>query len=308
MADTAILTVRIFDGRRLLMTNPSNIRVRLYDGNQILMWEGTIDHADQQFDVPFYDSARDWYRVIVSRPGWTTSAMYPVKLSRSGPSVVDLMLLPEQNRVNTTGARWADLQVSHRRYCDLLSAITADAQARWDTLLADVNALIPIDFLNLLTAMRDIRLPSGKAPIDYLRAVDWDKSPQQDRFWVWVDHDIIGDVVEGAREGYFDREPNPGALHPEATLSYKENALGEANVQFTFLENNVCTSPGFDKCTLMEPDIDYYDNLIAHGLLEVLPGFFSKTDPRMVYMLRWMSSRRIPGMHEFDPPYTIEGV
>ena len=74
MAETATLTVRIFDGRRLLMTNPSNIRVRIFDGNQTEVWNGTIDNADQQFNVPFYDTVRDWYRVVVSRPGWTTSS------------------------------------------------------------------------------------------------------------------------------------------------------------------------------------------------------------------------------------------
>ena len=308
MAETAVLTVRVFDGRRLLMTNPSNIRVRIFDGNQIEQWNGTINNADQRFDVPFFDGPRDWYRVVVSRPGWSTAGMYPVKLSQAQPAVVDLMLVPDQNRLNTTAARFAALQQSHPRYCSLLTAINTDVGDRWDKLLTEENALIPIDFLNLLTAMSAIALPSGKTPFDYLRAVDWDKSPQQDRFWVWVDRDLIDDVKSGAAKGHFDREPNPGALHPEATLSYKEIQLGEANVQLTFLENATCASPGFEACKLMEPDIDYYDNLIAHGFLEVLPGFFSKTDPRMVYVLRWMSSRRISGMHEFDPPYTIEGV
>ncbi len=308
MAETAKLTVRVFDGRRLLIANPSNIRVRIFDGDQAEQWNGTIDRVEQQFEVPFYDSSRDWYRVIVSKPGWSTAGMYPVKLSKAGAAVVDLMLVPAQNRLNTTAALWAALRRSNPTYCELLSAINKDAGARWDKLLTEVNALIPIDFLNLLTAMRAIALPSGKTPFHYLKAVDWDKSPQQDRFWIWADRALIDDVKAGAKKGHFGRERNPGAFHPDATLSYKEKQLGEANVQLTFLEKSLCGSPGYETCTLLEPDIDYYDNLLAHGLLEVLPGFFSKTDPRMVYVLRWMSSRRLEGMHEFDPPYTIESV
>ena len=59
----------------------------------------------------------------------------------------------------------------------------------------------------------------------------------------------------------------------------------------------------------MEPDIDYYSNLLAHGLLEVLPGLFhDKTDPRVAYAFRWMASQGPSGEHLFDPLYTIEGV
>jgi len=59
---------------------------------------------------------------------------------------------------------------------------------------------------------------------------------------------------------------------------------------------------------MMEPDIDYYPDLLSHGILEVVPGFVSKTDPRAVYVMRWIASRRVAGVQEFNPPYTIEGV
>jgi hypothetical protein len=44
------------------------------------------------------------------------------------------------------------------------------------------------------------------------------------------------------------------------------------------------------------------EDLLAHGLLEVLPG--STTDPLQVYILRWIAGRHA-GVPEFDPPYTV---
>jgi len=231
--------------------------------------------------------------------------MYPVKLSKARAAVVDLMLVPAQNRLNTTAALWAALQQSNPTYCQLLSAINKDAGAHWDKLLTEVNALIPIDFLNLLTAMRAIALPSGKTPFDYLKAVDWDKSPQQDRFWIWADRALIGDVKAGAKKGHFGRERNPGAFHPDATLSYKEKQLGEANVQLTFHENDTKTIDGID-CVMVEPDIDYYKDLGAHAIFEVIPNALthSLTNPTEVYVLRWIAGQTV-GIPEFAPIYTI---
>jgi hypothetical protein len=56
----------------------------------------------------------------------------------------------------------------------------------------------------------------------------------------------------------------------------------------------------------VEPDIDYYKDLGAHALLEVVPNKLSGglTDPRQVYVLRWIAGRRA-GVPEFDPLYTI---
>jgi hypothetical protein len=59
-------------------------------------------------------------------------------------------------------------------------------------------------------------------------------------------------------------------------------------------------------CVMVEPDIDYYKDLGAHALLEVIPHAVtgSRTDPREVYVLRWIAGRRA-GVPEFEPPYTI---
>ena len=58
---------------------------------------------------------------------------------------------------------------------------------------------------------------------------------------------------------------------------------------------------------MIEPDIDYYKDLMAHALLEVVTNKIgnSLTDPRQVYVLRWIAGRHA-GVPNFEPPYTIE--
>ena len=59
-------------------------------------------------------------------------------------------------------------------------------------------------------------------------------------------------------------------------------------------------------CVMVEPDIDYYQDLAAHPLLEVIANALthSLTDPTEVYVLRWMAGRTA-GIPEFAPMYTI---
>jgi hypothetical protein len=312
MPDTATLDVRIFDGRRTLMPDASDVFVRVLDGNQQQHFAGKIGSAVTAFEVPFFDNAGDNYAVLASRDGYVGAGFHGIRVSRDHTEPIDLMLIPIKHRFNFAAAAWNALQQSHPSYCQILSAITGDADARWGKLIAadSPDAPLAADVLNILTAMRDIHLRVG-TPLDYLKAVDWTDAQfplQPDRFYVWIDPDLIGEVVRAAALGQFDQETNPGFFHKGATLSYKENQLAQANVQLTFHENTKCTAAGFESCILMEPDIDYYPDLASHGLLEVVPGFFSLTDPRMVYVMRWIASRRAVGVQEFDPPYTIEAV
>ena len=54
-------------------------------------------------------------------------------------------------------------------------------------------------------------------------------------------------------------------------------------------------------------DIDYYKDLLAHALLEVIPNGFTGglTDPMAVYVLRWVAGQHA-GIPQFDPLYTVE--
>jgi len=311
MPDTASLTVRIFDGRRGLINDASDVFVRIFDGNQQQHFAGTLMNPLREFKVPFFDNAGDNYAVLASKPGYVGAGFHGIKVSRTHTEPIDLMLIPIRHRFNFTNAGFAKLRTSHRNYCDILAGVTPDAGDRWDLLVAEgsPNAPIAADALNILTAMRDIDLAVG-TPLDYLKGIRWDSDfgLREDRFFVWVDPDLVNEVVRAAEQGKFDQEFNPGFFHPGATRSYKENQLAEANVQLTFHESTKCPAAGFETCIMMEPDIDYFPDVLSHGILEVIPGFFSKTDPRAVYVMRWIASRRVAGVQEFNPPYTIESV
>ncbi|MCX6627567.1 MAG: hypothetical protein NTW28_08060, partial [Candidatus Solibacter sp.] len=109
---------------------------------------------------------------------------------------------------------------------------------------------------NLVTAMADMQLPSGKNPLDYYWNVGWpqgdpntaewikqfDDVMKADRFFCYVDKALIPDVQAGAKLGAFSREPNPQKWgHIGATQSYKQTQFDVANVQLTFHEQNTAT-------------------------------------------------------------------
>ena len=104
----------------------------------------------------------------------------------------------------------------------------------------------------------------------------------------------------------FAPEPGTSLFHPGATRSYKQIEFGEANVQLTFHENDTNTIDGVD-CVMVEPDIDYYRDPLSHTLLEVAVNKLTHglTDPRQVYVLRWMAGRH-GGVPNFEPPYYLE--
>jgi len=161
-------------------------------------------------------------------------------------------------------------------------------------------------FFNIVTAMASIQLPQ-KTALDYFKELIWDQTMAQDRFFAYADPALYDQVKLAASHGEFDREAGFAAFHAGATDSYKQVQFGEANVQLTFHANaNDTKVIDGVTCIKMEPDIDYYKDLLAHGLLEVVVNGFSHslTDPRQVYVLRWIAGRHA-GVPEFNPPYTI---
>jgi len=123
--------------------------------------------------------------------------------------------------------------------------------------------------LNLLTAMTQITLPSEKTPLDYYWQPIWDDSQfpmSQDRFFAYVDKAFVDDVVKAGKMGSFSEERNPGTWHPGATLSYKQTQFDVTNVQLTFHQGNAKIIQGPDgpvDCVVVEPDIDYYKDLLG---------------------------------------------
>jgi hypothetical protein len=165
--------------------------------------------------------------------------------------------------------------------------------------------------MNITAAMAQIELSPNKTALDYLREMIWNPAPAQDRFYAYADNDLIDQVKQAAAAGRFAEEPNPGRFHPGATLSYKQTMFDEGNVQLTFHEGDTRTVK-FEEievpCVKVESDTDYYRDLIAHGLFEVLPNMITKglTDPEKVYQLRWIGGQREGTA--FNPPYTIEAL
>jgi hypothetical protein len=94
-------------------------------------------------------------------------------------------------------------------------------------------------------------------------------TPAQDRFFAWCDPRLIDQVEIGAAAHQFAVENNPGLFHPAS--SWKQIEFGEANVQLTFHEGDKQTI-GDVECIMVEPDIDYFRDLGAHAIFEVIPN------------------------------------
>jgi hypothetical protein len=280
--------------------------VRVIDGNQ-------HDHGGYRMAptivvpaLPFYNNFGDRYRLIAAVDGFDQAEIGPFLLTPSKPLSIDLMLLPSDATFNFGAARWDSLQSTHPELIALLTAGAADreqAQNRYEDLLEHRGAALAC-FLNLTTAMAQIPLGKG-TPLSYLRELIWDDSMRQDRFFAWADPTIVERVKESALKGKFASEQKSGKFHPGATCSFKQTDFDTANVQLTFHENDRKLIDGV-QCVKIEPDIDYYKDLGAHGLFEVLPNKIkgSITDPRQVYKMRWMAGKQA-GLPEFDPPYMI---
>jgi hypothetical protein len=303
------MLVHVVDGARKPLT-AADLLIRLLDGNQKQVHSSFPKSPTILFrDLPFADNLADNYTVIASARGYLQAGFSPVRISPKVLQTVSLMLLPREGQFNFHQARWETLQATDPRLAGLLARGAPNqtaARDRYTQLMEDRPGTLA-GLLNLFTAMASIALPVG-SPVDYFKELIWDSSMAEDRFFAWADQALVDQVKLAAAQGVFKPEIGSGFFHPGATSSYKQVQFGEANVQLTFHESQRATIDGVD-CIQVEPDIDYYRDPGAHTLLEVLPNFATggKTDPRVVYALRWIAGRRA-GVPEFNPPYTIEAV
>jgi hypothetical protein len=299
---TSTLTVNIVDGTRNLLHQGARILFRIFDGNQNAITTKELSNPSVRFtDLPFFDNFGDNYRVVISADGYNGAGFVPVPLSPTSPVTLDLMLLPKKNSFNFANAGWDAMKAAYPFLA--AGANDADGKARY-TNLVENKPLALASLLNLCTAMGQIFLPTG-TPIAYIKQVIWDDTLAQDRFFAYC-VPVLKDLVNSAaKQGLFAPEFGTGFFHPGATSSWKQVQFGEANVQLTFHENTIQKIDGVD-CIVVEPDIDYFKDPGAHGLLEVMPNKFTGglTNPETVYALRWMAGRRA-GIPEFNPPYTI---
>lgn len=306
--ETAKLLLNIFDGTRQPIDSDVNILITLRDGNQKQVYQGFQHGPSLEFIVPFYNNLGDDYAVIVSADHYQQAGFHPIHVSKETPQTLDLMLLPKHTSFDFSRATWDALGNTHSELRELLAAGSANpaaARARYDQLMNNQQQALAC-LLNITTAMSQVHLPHG-GPLDYLKQFIWDgqQSIKQDRFFAYAEMTLLDELKQATAQGEFSPEPLPGFFHPGATVSYKQNQFGEANLQLTFHEHDI---KEIDHVNYMkvEADIDYYKDPIAHALLEVIPNHFhGPTDPIAAYVLRWIAGRHA-GVPEFEPPYTIE--
>jgi hypothetical protein len=297
------LQLRIFDGTRELFSAPAKFLVTITDGNRTQQVRDYFEANDITFDLPFFDNFGDNYTVLVWAEGYKQAGFAPVVLSDKFLKTMDIMLIPNDPGFSFVNARW---DAASALYPFLGNGVdNATGAARYGMLLDQQEKSLAC-FLNLAEAMSQIPLAQG-TPLDYIKQVRWDApwAPAQDRFFAWCDRRLIDQVRIAAQAKIFAAENNPGLFHAGATSSWKQIQFGEANVQLTFHENDTSVIDGID-CVMVEPDMDYFKDLGAHALVEVIPNSLthSLTDPTEVYVLRWIAGRTA-GVPEFAPLYTI---
>jgi len=305
----------IVDGTRQPLSASVRWSATIHDGRSLserhtINIEGTGSAALVK-ELEYFDNFFDNYSVFVDTKDYEDAAWMPVHISPARPTAVHLMLIPKDGHLNFGDATWNALNGSRPRFAQILSAGINDAAARYASLMEQHEGLVLGCLLNLLTAMTQITLPSEKTPLDYYWQPIWDDSQfpmSQDRFFAYVDKAFVDDVVKAGKMGSFSEERNPGTWHPGATLSYKQTQFDVTNVQLTFHQGNAKIIQGPDgpvDCVVVEPDIDYYKDLLGHAFMEVLPNKFTGglTDPRAVYLLRWMAGQQAGS--DFNPLYTM---
>jgi len=304
----------IVDGTRQPLPSGSDVLLRVIDGGKQARASQWIDKSTAYIpDLPWRGNNDDLYTLFAHAKNYNDGALYPVRLLQGKLVNAAIMLVPKDK--NFTFARLGTWQTDQRLY-PLIANGTTDPTDRYtqayEAQNLEVGALVTIG-----TAIRDISLADGTSPLDRFWQVRWDHL-QQDRFFAWVEVGLADEIKKLADLHAFAEEADPAHWHPAipglctaATRSWKQTRFDVSNVQLTFHENDTqdLTKPDgtIAHCVLVEPDIDYYKDVVAHGLLEVIPNLVTgdKTDPRTVYQLRWMATKQ-EGLPEFAPPVTIQ--
>jgi hypothetical protein len=333
MPDNANIILNVYDGKRQLLDKAVKWSATAIDGRSLnerkTLLFPDLRGGSQLLEVPFFDNFGDNYTIVVNADGFQDGAWRPVTVTAGGPVTSDILLLPNNGHFNFAGAAWDQLSRLRPNVAKMIRACCPDPTAAvamyanaWENHSAEIAC-----FLNLVTAMADMQLPSGKNPLDYYwnacwpqgdpTTADWnqqfDNVMKQDRIFCYVDQAILPDVQAANKLGAFSKEQDPGIWgHTGATESYKQVQFDVANVQLTFHGRDTAIFQDENhnpvQCVKIEPDIDYYKDLGAHGLTEVIPNAISHglTDPKVVYTLRWMAAKREPHLPEFNPLYTVE--
>jgi hypothetical protein len=315
MPQEAIIYLKVYDSKKALIPPDMNVLIRLVvQGHE--KWSEFCKGPSYKFPREF-NNRPDWdtYSVIVSAKGFRDSASR-ITVDPKEPQTVNLMLVPKDAQFDFSGALWGLLQTNFPKHFKLLgagAASPAEAERRYKDLMENHPKSLAA-FFNIATAMDQISFGTGNpTPLDYMNRLIWtdiDNNIKQDRFFGYADKRIIDPIKTLEREGFFKPEIGSGVFHSDpihgpATRSWKQRQFTMANVQLTLHEEDHPTFDGIE-CVQIEPDIDYFDDLVAHGIFEVLPNtaLKNKTDPVNVYSLRWVAGMQA-GIEEFAPPFVI---
>jgi len=302
MANTGKIILQVVNGARQPFTG--NVDFRLFDGDKeggkLVTKKGPAILIEK---IPCFENTRDDYTVLASAKNMVQAGYFPAKV---GPTIlrpVFLMLLPKDGSFNFSSAHWNDLATSHPQIQQILSADIDNpkrARDRYESLLEN-QAIVAAGMWNILTAMSQLQLSSGTA-LSYFRQIRWDESMQQDRFFGYADIKLLEQMKIAVAQKKFKPEIGSAMFHKGATSSFKQVQFGEANVQLTFHEND----PAPPGCVSVEPDMDYFQDLGGHAIIEVLHNTLTgkNSDPKTIYALRWISGMQA-GIPEFNPPYTV---
>ena len=306
VAPGCTITVNVFDGTRNPVSATTSVLYTVRNGNQQEVFRDFRTASSLSVvNLPFFNNFGDLYSVIAWAKGYKQAGFTPVHVAPNLPQQVDLMLLADDGGFSFAHT-WDAIQARRPALSRLLAAGVSSPGAARDrfTDLFENRSPVAACLLNLATAMDQINLPVG-TPLDYFQQIIWDGTMAQDRFFAYADARLLDQVRLATQRGLFAPDPGAAVFHPGATSSYKQIQFGEANVQLTFHENERLQINGLD-CVKTEPDMDYYRDLAAHAILEVITNAVTHTltDPRQVYVLRWIAGRRA-GVAEFDPLYTI---
>jgi hypothetical protein len=313
MPDTSSIHLTIVDGRRQPLPAGTDVLIRLLNGAKTIppIWSKGGDVTIN--DIPFTDTGNDAYNVFVHAKGYD-DAVTPNRVPLIAGRTTDAALMATPKGAKFHFLPWNELIKADARIVNLVKNGTDDPARRYSETMESSNRPLGA-LLDLATAIRDIPLADGGSPLDdtYYWQVMWDQLAP-DRLWAWVDARLADQIKKLADLNAFGEEPDSAHWHPgipgvvdPATRSWKQTRFDVSNVQLTFHETTKKKLNGVD-CVVIEPDIDLFKDLLAHGLFEVLPNAISggKTNPLAVYSMRWMASRQEHGVPPFDPPVSVE--
>jgi hypothetical protein len=296
--------VSIVDGRRRPLPKSKRVLLRILDGRRRELRCCWLNGCEIDVpDLPFHDNLDDRYTVIVHADGYKDSGIYPVRIAAGKTVGASIMLIPDDAAFHFQTYR--TLKTRAPRIARLID------EDRYTGLMEDEPVKLGALF-TIASAIESTPLAGQSNALDLTWRIEWDLLAV-DRFWAWADASFADKVAKLEKLQSFAAEPGADQWHPgipgrvkPATRSWKQTRFDVANLQLSFHENDTRTIDG-TKCVMVEPDMDYYKDLLAHGLLEVLPNLITKnrTDARAIYVLRWMACRQ-EGLADFAPPCTLE--